>query len=105
MKYRFLREGQYVKIRGATLEHHERSASGRSFGFKNYSNIMSLPYPSKLAQNMKIDFDTVTKDFERDQLSLDGPIFHPIIVTKITNEKNAHLPVTSLDQILDLDAA
>ena len=103
MKYRFLREGQYVKIRGATLEHHEKSASGRSFGLKNYSNIMSLPYPSKLAQGMKIDVAALTKDFEREQLLLDTLNLHPIIVTRVTNEKYAHLPITSLDKILDTE--
>lgn len=46
MKYRFLREGQYVRIRSATLEHHSKCADGRSFGLKNHSNILSLPYPS-----------------------------------------------------------
>lgn len=102
MKYRFLREGQYVKIRGATLEHHERSASGRSFGLKNYSNIMSLPYPSKIAQAMRIDVAGLTKEFEREQLLLvDTLNLHPIIVTRVTNEKYAHLPLTSLDEILD----
>jgi hypothetical protein len=55
LKYRFLREGQYVKIRAATLEHHQNSLDGKTFGLKNYSNILSLPYPSALAQSMKID--------------------------------------------------
>jgi hypothetical protein len=101
MKYRFLREGKYVKIRGATLEHHEKSASGRSFGLKNYSNIISLPYPSKLAQGMKIDVAALMKEFEREQLLLDTLNLHPIVVTRVTNEKYAHLPINSLDQILD----
>jgi len=66
MKYKFLREGQYVKIRGCTLEHHEKTSAARNFGLKNYSNIMSLPFTSKLAQNMKINLEAVTKDFERE---------------------------------------
>jgi hypothetical protein len=57
LKFRFLREGQYVRIRAATLEHHDRCLDGRSFGLKNYSNILSLPYPSHIAQSMKIDLD------------------------------------------------
>ncbi len=35
---------------------------------------------------------------------MDGPLFHPIIVTKITNDKHAHLPLSSLEHILDQEA-
>ena len=47
LKYRNLREGQYVRIRGANLEHYEKYE--RTFGFKAQSNIMLLPYPCLLA--------------------------------------------------------
>lgn len=53
MKFRWLKEGQYVRIRGASLEHHDKYE--RTVGLKNYSNIMTLPYPSLLARNMKVD--------------------------------------------------
>ena len=54
-KYRSLREGHFVRIRAVTLEHHQRYAEGRSFGLKNHSNIMTLPFPCFLAQQMKFD--------------------------------------------------
>jgi len=50
---------------------------------------------------MKIDVAALTKEFEREQLLLDTLNLHPIVVTRVTNEKYAHLPLTSLDQILD----
>ena len=59
MKYRFLREGQYVRIRAATLEHHQNSFDARTFGLKNYSNILSLPVPSTLEASMIFDQEKV----------------------------------------------
>ena len=50
---------------------------------------------------MKIDVAALTKEFEREQLLLDTINLQPIIVTRVTNEKYAHLHLTSLDQILD----
>ena len=52
---------------------------------------------------MKIDLGALTKDFEREQLLLGSLSLHPIIVTRVTNDKYAHLPVTSLDQILETE--
>lgn len=59
MKYRWLREGQYIRIRSANLEHYDKY--DRTFGLKPYSNILSLPYPSALAKNMKFEQDEQTK--------------------------------------------
>lgn len=56
MKYRWVREGQVVRIRSATLEHHDKY--DRVFGDKKYSNILSLPYPSLIAKDMKYDIAT-----------------------------------------------
>lgn len=50
LKYMWLREGQFVRIRSATLEHHEKYT--RTFGLKPYSNILSMPYPSHIAKEM-----------------------------------------------------
>ena len=66
MKFRWLREGQYVRIRAATLEHHDRYE--RTFGLKSYSNILSLPYPSLLAKNMKLDYEPEMKSLDRELL-------------------------------------
>lgn len=53
MKYIWVREGQVVRIRAATLENHDKY--DRVFGLKGHSNILSLPYPSLLAKDMKFD--------------------------------------------------
>ena len=62
IKFRWLKEGQIVRIRSATLEHHEKYE--RTFGLKNYSNIMSLPYPSLVAKNMKYDQGKAMKEVD-----------------------------------------
>jgi hypothetical protein len=94
-----------VRIRSATLEHHERYAEGRSFGLKNYSNILSLPYPSKIAHDMKLDVTGATQSLERDLLHLnlaENKIMHPVIVSSITGgDKKSHLPLSSIDEILN----
>ena len=48
IKYRCLREGQYVRIRAGSLMHHSKGYE-KSFGLRPYSNILTLPYPCKLA--------------------------------------------------------
>lgn len=104
MKYRYLREGQYVRIRSATLEHHQNTQDGRSFGLKNYSNILSLPFPSVLAQNMKMDPEAVVQNFEKAQL-LQGDavkLMHPIIISRVTHK--TPLPLENLDKILNEEA-
>ena len=40
-------------IRGGTLQH--QSKLYRTFGLRNFSNIINLPYPCKLAQDMMFD--------------------------------------------------
>lgn len=62
IKFRFLKEGLYVRIRGATLQYHEKSY--RTFGLRNYSNIINLPYPCKLAQDMMFDEPSEKAAFE-----------------------------------------
>lgn len=58
VKYRWIKEGQYVRIRGATLANHP--GYERTFGMRPYTNILSLPYPCKLASNMLFDEQTDT---------------------------------------------
>jgi len=53
VKYQSIREGQYVKIRAASLANH--SGYSKTFGMRPYSNILSLPYPCKLAESMMFD--------------------------------------------------
>jgi hypothetical protein len=64
---------------------------------------MSLPQNSKLVQGFKADVDGLNKEFEKGQLALHTPSFHPVIATKITNDKLASLPQTSLDHILETE--
>lgn len=96
-----------MRIRSATLEHHEKYAEGRSFGLKNYSNILSLPYPSKIALDMKFDLTGASLSLERDLLHLkleENKIMHPVIVSSINRgEKKPYLPLSSLDEILNAD--
>ena len=49
IKYRYLREGSYVKIRGCTLHNFVNKGYERTFGMRPFSNILTLPYPSMLA--------------------------------------------------------
>lgn len=101
MKYRFLREGQFVRIRSATLEHHQNSQDGKTFGLKNYSNILSLPQPSAITQGMKFDLEATSHAYERAQLlqPFDAKLMHPIVISKV-NHKGA-MPLTSLDKLLN----
>lgn len=64
MKYRYLREGQYIHIRSATLEHHEKYSEGRVFGLKNHSNILSLPFNCHIARNLKFDLKKQSHDLD-----------------------------------------
>lgn len=52
-KFKHLREGQYVRIRQATLQNHRNYH--RVFGLKAISNIMILPEPCKIAGEMFVD--------------------------------------------------
>ena len=63
-KYKQLREGQYVRIRGCTLYNFANKGYERTFGMKPYSNILRLPYPCKLAQDMMFDEQSSTQEFE-----------------------------------------
>lgn len=49
-KFKGLREGQYVRIRQATLQNHKNYS--QVFGLKMHSNILALPSPCKLAFEM-----------------------------------------------------
>ena len=65
-KYKWLREGHYVRIRQATLQNHKNYQ--RVFGLKSHTNIMCLPYPCKLAEEMNFDEHSAIKDFEINEL-------------------------------------
>lgn len=86
VKYRTIKEGQYVRIRAASLVNHQGYT--RTFGMRPYSNILSLPYPCKLAESMLFDEISETKVFEAAQMSKkDGILMHPIIVSQVKDAK------------------
>lgn len=84
-KYRYLKEGLYVRIRGGTLQYHSKGYE-RTFGLRPYGNIINLPYPCKLAQDMMFDEASEKQAFETKQLSSKTTLQHPIIVTQITDK-------------------
>ena len=63
-KYKSLREGQYVRIRGCTLMNFANKGYEKTFGLKAHSNILVLPYPCKIAQDMMFDEMSTTQEFE-----------------------------------------
>lgn len=80
VKYRSIKEGQYVRIRAASLVNHK--GYPKTFGMRPYSNILTLPYPCKSAQQMMFDEVAESRGFEKTQLSLkDAVLMHPIVVS------------------------
>ena len=51
-RFRHLWEGEYVRVRSANLESHHKLE--RTFGMKQHSNIIMLPYPCKLAEDLNL---------------------------------------------------
>ncbi len=96
-KYRKLREGQYVRIRSACLEHHDKYE--RTFGVKAHSNILILPYPCQLAKDIIIDSGPIIKEADQKLLEEDH-IFHPIIATEIKDAALKRLPIKTLDRVV-----
>ena len=62
-KFKWLREGHFVRIRQATLQNHKNYT--RVFGLKSHSNILILPPYCKLAENMFFDEKNETYAFEK----------------------------------------
>jgi len=60
-------------VRAASLQNHHKGYE-RTFGLKNASNIMCLPYPCKLAQEMFFDELNTVRDFEVAALTADSMI-------------------------------
>lgn len=64
VKYPLLREGNYVRIRACTLYNFSNKGYERTFGLRPQSNILTLPYPCKLAQDMIFDEFSAKNEFE-----------------------------------------
>ena len=80
VKYRWLREGQYIRVRGATMATHYNGYSN-TFGLRQYANILSLPNPCKLAEDMMMDDVTEHNMWQVGQLCSKDTLRSPIVVT------------------------
>lgn len=99
-KFRYLKEGLYVRIRSGTIQYH--SKANKVFGLRNYSNIINLPYPCKLAQDMMFDEPSDKAYFEGQALTSKGTLHHPIIVTQIKDKQLIYKKkITPLAQLLE----
>ena len=96
MKFRWVREGQFVRIRSGCLDHYDKYEN--TFGLKPYSNILSLPYPCKIAKNMKIDYEAIKENNKK--LLAQEITLHPVITSYISNPKLQKLPLSNLERIL-----
>lgn len=81
---------------------------------KSNSNILSLPYPCKLAEQMVFDELDMVRVFEKELIykSVDGvknylaPLSHPIMISELESKKDDEtqdLPLSSLRQLIDGD--
>lgn len=86
VKYRNIKQGQYVRIRAASLANH--AGYTRTFGMRPYSNILTLPFPCKLANDMLFDEFAEGRGFEKAQLSSDQIIMHPVVISSIEGKVN-----------------
>lgn len=100
LKFRSLREGAYVRIRSANLENHHQYE--RTFGLKPHSNILTLPYPSRLARDLHVDYSVLNRKMDQALLKQDR-IMHPVIMSYITEKDMKYAPVTTFDQIIAED--
>ena len=100
-KFKWLQEGQYVRIRQATLQNHK--SYSKVFGLKSYSNILVLPEPSVIVEKMKIDEKALVDEYEKEALmnrDFTG-LKHPVIVSEIENKETQESHLTSLLQLLN----
>lgn len=98
-KYKYLREGQYVRIRACSLMHFHKKGYERSFGFKPISNIMILPQPCKIAEQILFDEQAVMDEFVVTTLASEAPIMKPIVISRVTDQAIASAPITYLSRL------
>lgn len=64
-KNMWLREGAYIRIRGASIQdYYGKTGYERYFGLTLFSNILVLPMPCKLVEDMQFDEETACAQFE-----------------------------------------
>lgn len=102
-KFRGLKENSYVRMRSVTIENHLEYPN--TFGFKHYSNILQLPYPCKLARDMNLESDNISRQFDKDQLanSAENPIMHPLILSKPKDPVYTNMYLKTFAQIFEED--
>jgi hypothetical protein len=105
-KYKWLEEGQFIRVRQATLQNH--MSYSRVFGLKSHSNIMILPSPSKIAEEMHIleeklqdegDINLLT-ELDPNEKGNFGPLAHPVIISRLDKAKHYQY-VTDLTTVLE----
>lgn len=95
-----MREGAYVRIRGCTLYNFANKGYERTFGMRPQSNVLSLPYPSKLAQEMMFDEFSAKNEFEVKSLTINPTtMMHPIIISRINEKELAWKHLTDLNRL------
>lgn len=84
-KYKWLREGQLVKIRG--VNRNERELASKEFCLRFASNIITIPSESQLERALKINSDKAIIQADREiiQQAEDRKVAHPFIATHITD--------------------
>ena len=96
-RFRYIWEGVYIRIRAASLENTHKLQN--TISLKQHSNILLLPYPCKLAQEMELveGYKALT---QLDASTLKAAKFeHPVIATEITDEKLKNKKISNFDRI------
>lgn len=100
MKYKDLKEGQYIRIRQATIQNHVNYA--KTFGIKHHGNIMTLPDQCKIASEMIFDEEKVMKQHDMEMLATNSLLLNPVIVSNVALEAAGDCQVVSLNQLKEL---
>lgn len=101
-KFKHLSEGQYIRVRQATLQNHKKYS--HVFGIKGHTNIMTLPNPCKIASEMFMAEDKACREYEGDQIKhllTVGLLEHPIVVSKV---ETSNAPMVSLASVVEAAA-
>lgn len=90
-KFKGLAEGQYIRVRQATLQNHKNYH--RVFGLKMHSNILVLPTACRLSKEMFLRDEECARSYEYKALtagltgdaaqkSITSSLPHPLIITE-----------------------
>lgn len=100
LKYKWLAEGQYIRVRQATIQNHK--SYHRVFGIKSHTNIMSLPHPCKIAEEMHFQEEQLSKQMDLELLNNHSEVMqHPVVISKV---KDSSLLLEGLSKLTEKDA-